>query len=537
MSSAARKIDSNFTGLRFTEEAPGCIGVLPGEIDPSTGSPFAGLPTWLELEPNSYGDFGAQISTTTRTPIKRNRQNEKGVTTDLDASSNFQIDFTQDNLYPLMQGFFFADWRVSATVATAATDVSVTDADTIGGTSIDTEFAVNDIVQVSGFSDTANNKTVVVTATAADSLDVENLDATAAALVAEAAPATPAVLKRVGVEFASADIDVDASGSFPAITSTVADFTTYGLVPGQWVYLGGDAAGTSFATASNNGFCRVRTIAANRIEFDKTQNDFADETGTGITLQIFYGDLIKNEDDSDLITTRSYAFERSLSTAGYEYVFGNVANTMTINVTTADKITVDLGFVGTDGFAIENRYTVGAADARNPTAPELAAAIAAGQYPDIATSPTAFNTSSDFSRIRTAPTGVASTALFAFITDLTLTINNNVSPAKAIGTLGAFDVTVGDFVAEGNITAYFADVAAIQAVRDNADVTVDFAIAKNNAGWVFDIPLLTLGEGRLNVSKDEPITIPVSIAGARDPDYATTLQAVFFSYLPTAAEG
>ena len=103
--------------------------------------------------------------------------------------------------------------------------------------------------------------------------------------------------------------------------------------------------------------------------------------------------------------------------------------------------------------------------------------------------------------------------------------------------LPSFDVTVGDFVAEGNITAYFADVAAIQAVRDNADVTVDFAIAKNNAGWVFDIPLLTLGEGRLNVSKDEPIAIPVSIAGARDPDFATTLQAVFFSYLPTAAEG
>ena len=89
----------------------------------------------------------------------------------------------------------------------------------------------------------------------------------------------------------------------------------------------------------------------------------------------------------------------------------------------------------------------------------------------------------------------------------------------------------------GNVTAYFADVAAINAVRNNADVSMDFCLAKDNAGWVFDLPLLTLGEGRLNVEKDSPVTIPVSIGGARDPHLNTTLQAIYFPYLPTAAEG
>lgn len=536
MSGTSRKVDSNFTDLRFAEEVAGCIGVLPGQTNPDTGSPFPGFPIWFPLEPNSYGDFGSQISTVARTPIRANRQQEKGVTTDLDASANFQIDFTQDNLYTGLQGFFFADWRTDATPEATATDEAVASANTVTGTGINTEFAVGEIVSISGFIDPANNGAFLVSSVAtADTLEMTEIDGTPAALVVEATNANVAV-KRIGVQFAADDIAFDATGSFPALTSTVFDFTTLGLVPGQWVYIGGDETATRFASAQNNGFARIQSIAANRLEFDKVQNTTVNETTTGVTLQLFIGDLLKNENDPSLIKTRSYQFERSLSTAGFEYVKGCVGNTLTFNVTTADKITVDLAFIGIDGFANENRLTVGAVDELNPTPAEIAAAEAQGQYPDIATSSTAFNTSSDFSRIRTAQTEVAAAPLFAFITDLTLTINNNVTPTKAIGVLGAFDVSVGDFVAEGNITAYFSDVAAIQAVRNNADVTIDFVIAKNNAGWVFDVPLLTLGEGRLNVTKDEPITIPVSIQGARDPELNTTLQACFFPYLPTVAE-
>jgi hypothetical protein len=66
-------------------------------------------------------------------------------------------------------------------------------------------------------------------------------------------------------------------------------------------------------------------------------------------------------------------------------------------------------------------------------------------------------------------------------------------------------------------------------------VTVDFALSKENSGWVFDVPLLTLGEGRLAVAKDQPITIPVSIGGAKHPTLLTTLIACYFNYLPSAA--
>lgn len=546
------KIDSNFTSLRYAEEAAGCIGILPGQIDPQTGLPTPGETTWFLLEPNSYGEFGPQIATVARTPIRSSRQQEKGVTTDLDAVANFQMDFTQDNMYDLMQGFFFADWRISATPEFSARDNPVSidglfDPGT-GTTTVDPsfnstadigdQFNPGDIVLASGFVDPANNGAFsVISPSVGQSLDVENLDGTAVQLVAEGS--NPNIrIKKVGQEFPADDISIDvASSSFPALVTATGDFTATGLIPGQWVFVGGDAVNSAFPTGNNNGYCRVRSVTPSRLEFDKTQNVFTQADGLGVALQIFFGDLIKNEISPDLIITRSYGFERSLSTAGFEYVRGCVANTFTFNVTSADKITIDLGFVGIDGFPLEQRFIPTAANPREATPAEIAAAEAAGAYPDINTSSTVFNTSADFTRIRSAIQGVNTPPLFAFITDLTITVNNNITPSKAVGTLGAFDVNIGDFVAEGNITAYFTDVEAQRAVRDNEDVTIDFAITNDNVGWVFDLPLLTLGEGRLNVTKDEPITIPVSIGGARDPFLNTTLQAVFFAYAPDRAEG
>lgn len=521
----SNKIDSNFTGLRFTPEADGYIGYLPGETHPDDGVLPGTAPVWKPLEPNSYGDFGAQITTVARTPIVAGRQRSKGVVTDLDASAGFQIDFTEDNINELVPGFFFADWRLAATpVVPADILVEVTGAAVFGGDAvsfidgIDSYFLAGDIIRASGFTLTSNNGAFLVSSVGTpDEITVTNLTGGAPALAVEAHNSNVKV-RKVGRQFTSADLSISVAGPFPALVRAGAfDMTTLGLIPGQWVYIGGDATANQFANANNNGFARVYSVSASTILFDKTQNTMTTDAGTGKTVHLYFPDLIKNENDPTLIKTKSVQFERSLSTAGYEYVKGSVANTLAINVATADKINLDLAFVSTDAVAV------------------VPGDRKAGSFPDIATSATAFNTSSDFSRIRTAETGVSAAPLFAFITDLTLNINNNVTPAKAVGVLGAFDVNVGDFVVEGNITAYFSDVAAIQAVRENADVTVDFALSKENAGWVFDVPLLTLGEGRLTVEKDAPITLPVSIAGAKHPTLNTTLIACYFNYLPSIA--
>ncbi len=138
----------------------------------------------------------------------------------------------------------------------------------------------------------------------------------------------------------------------------------------------------------------------------------------------------------------------------------------------------------------------------------------------------AFNTSSDFSRIRMARvvTGNAfPDPLFIHSESITLSIKNNCKPNNALGVLGAFEITAGTFEVGGSITAYFSDVAAVQAVRDNADVTLDMCLVKQNAGFSLDLPLIALGNGQAAVVQDEAIKIPLDSPAATGASIDSTL--------------
>jgi hypothetical protein len=59
-------------------------------------------------------------------------------------------------------------------------------------------------------------------------------------------------------------------------------------------------------------------------------------------------------------------------------------------------------------------------------------------------------------------------------------------------------------------------------------------MAKDNAGLVFDVPLISLGNGRLSVEKDKPITLPLDVMGA-EGKFGHTLLFQVFNYLPNLA--
>lgn len=510
-----QKIDSNVTGLRFCEE--------------DSYKVVSGDEVWYPLEPNSYSDFGGQITTVARNPINPSRQRKKGVTTDLEAGGGFDTDLTQEGLQCLLQGFFFADLRPKDEFGGADEITNVdTTADTYDGVDIEDDFTVGDLIFASGFTDAGNNGLKTV-----DSVAGPNVLGVAENLVDEAAPPTLAKIVRCGVVAGAGDIDVNVTGSLPALTSSVLDFTTLGLIPGEWIFIGGDSAGLKFANAVNNGFKRIRSIAANLLTLDKSDSTMVVEASTTETVQLFFGTVLKNESDPTEIVRRSYQMERTLGAPDdaspteiqAEYLVGAVPGEFNINIPTAEKIVCDCKFVAGDHETIDG-----------PTA------LKAGTRPDLVESD-AFNTSSDFSRIKMAlalSIDEAPTALFAFVTDLSFAINNNLSPNKAVGTLGAFEVTAGTFQVSGSLTAYFADVAAVAAVRNNSDITIDAHMVKENAGISLDMPLLSLGEGRLNVEQDQPITLPLSMDAATaakiDSGLDHTLLMVFWDYLPDAAD-
>lgn len=508
------KIDANVTGLRVSEE------LSFKNVDPSA--------VWTPLEPNSYADFGGAVTLVARTPINDSRQRKKGVITDLDASGGFQSDVTQENMQSILQGYFFADLRPKGEELVTAVDIDTSNPDEYEVAST-TGFLVGSLIQGQNFAEAVNNAVNVVAAIVTD-VSVEVADGL---LAVEASPPATARIVVVGHQGAADDIDVDVAGTFPALTSTILDFTTLGLIEGEWIFVGGDTATTSFTNAENNGPKRIRTIAANRLEFDKSDLAMVAETSAGSkTINLYFGRVLKNELGS-LIKRRTYQLERTLGAPDdaspaniqAEYLAGAVPGTYTMNIPAASKLTADLTFLAGDSETIDG-----------PTA------LKAGTRPNIVEAD-AFNTSSDFSRIRLAQHTDGTEApvpLFAYATDFTVSIDNNLQPNKAVSVLGAFDVSAGNFSVGGSVTAYFSNVTAVAAVRNNVDITLDMFIVKANAGMVIDLPLVALGDGRPNVEQDQAITLPLEMDAATaakiDPNLDYTAMMVFFDYLPNLAD-
>ena len=521
---AENKIDSNVSGLRIARETT--YGTLPG------------TPVWYGLEPNSYSDFGGNITTVARETINDSRSRQQGVTTDVEAAGGFEADLTQIGLAEILEGLFYAAYDTKAerfnnhTAASVITDIA-TAADTYTVTT-GTAFATGDLVWASGFTNSGNNglKTAVATSGALALVVAENL-------TDEATPAALGKLVVVGFEFAVGDVTIDVSGSLPTMVSVAKDMTELGILPGEFIFIGADGVGDSFFNAENNGWARVRSVTATVMTFDKTSATMVTDDGTidgasgaGQLIRIWLGRGISNKVGSDIVRT-SYQLERKLGAPDAalpaqiqsEYITGAIANEFKLTLPTAEKVTTELTFMGKD---VEQRS--GATGVKSGTRPTLV-------------SSEAFNSSSDITRFRlssVSATDAFPTALFAFVMEGSITINNNNNRNLAVGTLGAFDSSAGTFEVSAEITAYFQNVSALTVVRDNTDVSLDIAIVKQNAGMTIDLPLLTLAGGLAQVDLNEPIKLPLTADAAQatpiDATYTHTARIGVYDYLPDAAE-
>lgn len=523
------KIDSNIVGLSFAEES--CIGKLPDAVVDS-GDEAGGV--WRPLDPNEFDDFGGEVTTIARNPINASRQRKKGVVTDLEASGGFNQDITQNNLTRLMQGFFFADARERVSTAPingkAASTIVLTNVVASGsvinvGSGDGASFKVGDILKLSGMVNAGNNRTdIVITGIASDALSVSGT------LIDETATAA-SKLEIIGYQFPDAGAGIVFGGDERlTLTRATGSFVADGFNVGEWIFIGGDDTangGNDNFRFDNNapGYARIEAVAATSLTLKEPTWTPVTEAGeAGETIQIYFGTFIRNENDSSLIKRRSYQLERTLGQdengVQSEYLVGAVANEFSLNITSAEKMTADLSFMALDNELRDGTTGVKPGDRTNKLLAE-----------------DAFNTSSDVYQLRLFihdPLKATPKSLYAKVMEASVTINNNASGLKAIGTLGSFDINVGDFEAGGELEAYFSTVAAVSAVKNNADVGFNVISTKDNAGFVFDIPLLSLGGGRVEVEKDEPIKLPVENSGAENA-MGYTMGATYFSYLPTVA--
>jgi hypothetical protein len=309
-------------------------------------------------------------------------------------------------------------------------------------------------------------------------------------------------------------------------------FNSFGLIVGEFIFIGSDEVNTSFATAADNGFCRVRAITQNVLTLDKTQFTMVTDAGTGKTLRIYFGRVLKNESLAANQVTRSIQIERSLGFPDSsfptqiqgEYLPNSLANTLKIDLKTADIVRMELDFLSNTSTQV-----TGAQGLKTGARPALV-------------STDAFNTTSDvhYSKMAVVTSNVsAPTALFAFISDLVIDLKNNVRQNKAIAVLGAFSATAGFFQVSAALTAYFQNVTEIQAVIANNSLTVETHMVKFQQGVTIDLPLVVLAKAMADVKINEPIKIPLaadaSTAASIDPNLDYSMLFVFWDYLPLAA--
>lgn len=498
----------NGSAVGFYKAREESYGVLPAE------------PVWSTREPNSFDDLGAEYTKTARRTFDPSRQRKKGSTTDLDADGGYNEDLTQNNMQGELEEFFFAALRKTpefvptAVTATGYAAAGAAAAGVIPGM----------LVLATGYKLAANNGLKVVTAADADSIDVAGLTVEATAT---------GKVKVVGVQLAAGDAELTAAvGNTFVLSTTAFDFAQLDLVPGSWIFIGDDAAATHFSAGNGSviaGYARIALdgVEENSIAFDKATFVPATTDGAGKTIRLFYGDVLKNEEDPDLIVRFTSVMERTLGRDANgiqsEYITGAVANEMTWNSPLAGLVNIDMSYI-----AQKSKRRKGADGPLHRRADNTVIR---------ALSEEAFNTSSNVYRVRLGmldPDTMNPTALFSRVTEWSASIANNATAAKAQGTLGAFEATVGNFDVDVELTAYFTTVEAINAVECNWDLTFDALYAKANAGVYLDIPLLSAGGGRLDIEMDSPIMLPLENAAAVSP-FGHTALVGWFGYLPRLA--
>lgn len=501
--------DSNLSSIRYAIEQS--QGVLPGG------------PVWKLIEPNTEPQFGAMLKESERSFITDDRLSRKGSIVDIDVQVQFEQDFTLENQPELLQSFMYAPLRTKGAATTLTT---ASGGNTFNGTGM-AGFAANNLVLVKGWP--ANNGLHLVTSATATTVVVSSV------LTNEAAPAG-ATLQKVGHQFASADVTVNAAGARPILTTAAGNFNTaLGVAAGESIYVGGDAIANQYADAANNGCKRVYSVPSNtQLVLDKSELDMiTDATATGKSIRIFIGPVLKNEPVASLLR-QFVQFERTMGAPDdaqptqiqSQYALGTMGAEYALTLPEQEKITSTMTFWGT-----KQETRTGVVGVKSGTRPDL---------PQV----DAINTSSDVRRARVAQLSGSSdeapVPLFALIQALNLNINNNLHRGTAHGVVGAARFTIGRFTCSGSGQGYFADVAQLEAIQNYVDFTIDYFVATaSNSGFAIDMPVCSLRTDGATPEQDRPIMLPFEFKAHSGNKYDATFDHAlcwtFFPYLPSLA--
>ncbi|TPJ60823.1 phage tail tube protein [Mesorhizobium sp. B2-6-1] len=444
----------------------------------------------LKYEPQFVQSAELRSDRMNADPIKINEQNSGPV--------NFEFSYpVQDgSLADFMQSMMFNPWVNTPTRDNDGTADSVITALT-GTTDVVTcttgpAFAAGQIARFSGFATGANNGVFKCTtggATAPAFLG--------AGFVTEAAPPAAARIKVVGFQGASGDVTALADG----LGSTALDFTTLGLVPGQWVKIGGIAAGDKFAAAVCNGWARTSgAITATKIPLDNLPVGWTTDDGSGKTIKVWFGDQIKNG-----VTMTSQTIER-----------GFMGQAVPTYIAQRGMVVGQASFNWTTEQVISGSFTMNGLTGEQGTTPLDAS-------PDAETTNRIMAANVDVGRIAESGASVGSPN---WIRALTMNVNNNLRMKTAVGNIGSVDIGVGELAIDVTLETYFGDNALLTKLLAGTVGNLNCRTAKDGQAVVMALPRLTFTGGAPSAGgKNQDVTM--ALAGMVSKDALTAASLIW----------
>lgn len=379
---------------------------------------------------------------------------------------NFELAYPDDNspMSDIYRSAFFNSWSNSnyrdndGTADSVITDVATTN--TVVTCTTGTAFVVKSLVRFTGFGVSGNNGVFAVTT---GSATIPRF--VGSGITNETAPPAAARMKVVGFIGDSGDINATATG----ISSTTTDLSSFGLVVGQWIKIGGTGAAFRFVTSALNDWVRVTAIAATSLTFDNRPSGWTTETGTSLTIKFWFGDEIKNS-----TTQTSLTIEKGFlgqTTPVYIVNTGMVVNTLDHSITSRQKITGSAAFTGMGGS-------------------ESTTALDAS--PDVATTGQVIAANANVGRIAENGSQVTSPN---WARSLTFQINNNLRTIESVDQASPVAVREGECTVTGKIDTYFGNDTLLAKLYAGTATTINARVQKNSQALIYQFPRVILRTG------------------------------------------
>lgn len=420
-------------------------------------------------------------------PVKVNEDNQGPV------NGEFSYPEADSPASDFIRSLMWSDWVNTPTRDNDGTADSVitgiTTAGTVATVTTGAAFVAGHLVKFSGFTVANNNGEFKVTTGSA----------TVPAFVGsgitdEAVPPAAAKMKVVGFQGASGDITATATG----LASTALDFTTLGLAVGMWIKPDSTTAAMGFATAALNVPMRIAAIAANALTLDNRPAGWTTDAGTSKTIKVYFGDYIKNG-----VTRTSLSIERGFlgqTTPTYILQKGMVASQGEFSAQTEQEITWNFTFMGLSG-------------SQSTTAQDAS--------PDAATTNSIMSANVNVGRIGE---GGAVIGTVNPVKGNKITVNNNLRMITVKGTVGAVNVTSGDFDVSVEADAYFGDNTLLAKLLAGTPTAYNEWSAINSQMVVWDVPRVTWEDGSpVTSGKNSDVTTPLRGSASYESTFAAHL--------------